>query len=390
MHRAYLIHFHQFSDTMAFSSFERAVLLVFFATHIPITLLIDAQAALPASWFPTAVRDLVDWYASPEGFNDSLMRYPRAPWFRSIVTCEVLLQVPFFFLALHGLWTAKHRRCIRPAAVDSAALHSFVDLFEVSERLRAPALLYTAHVVTTMVPILTHFVLPCGCLPLFGGNPFDTHETKAAGRGDARKWFRQPFLPDNSAAGVIGDCSAEVGGGPCHSSCCTDDGASPRQRLVLSLIYAPYLLVPLLLMRIVLREFPPFFGEPRSENDDTFPLHPPSYEPHGPPQILRSSTVNALPSASPSGPQKEPQQQHWPSSPCRPNKSPASPSSSGISFPPLVDRSLDRSAPRLSKGARQSPAPWGTAMTRTELVDSPEGGRRETYLPGVRSRPAST
>ena len=56
---------------MAFSSFERAVLLVFFATHIPITLLIDAQAALPASWFPTAVRDLVDWYASPEGFNDS-------------------------------------------------------------------------------------------------------------------------------------------------------------------------------------------------------------------------------------------------------------------------------------------------------------------------------
>ena len=110
---------------------ERLAFLVFFLSHIPITMFIDAQAALPPACFPQVAIDLVAWYSSSAAFNDPLMR-DQPEWFRHVVCCEVALQLPFFFVAVALLW----RR---------------------DNRLRVPGIMYGAHVATTMAPILGHF-----------------------------------------------------------------------------------------------------------------------------------------------------------------------------------------------------------------------------------------
>lgn len=115
------------------SSLEVGVFFVFFASHVPITLLVDGQAVLPAAWYPTSLRDLVAWYGSADGFNDPLMRN-LPTWFSHIVLGEVFLQLPFFFFAVAALLAR-------------------------SNALRTPGLLYGAHVCTTMIPILGHFAV---------------------------------------------------------------------------------------------------------------------------------------------------------------------------------------------------------------------------------------
>lgn len=116
---------------MALSEFERISFIVFFATHIPITAFIDAQAFLPRSVFPSIAIDLVEWHCSAAGFKDSLMR-EKPSWFRHIVLFEIMLQFPFFFVALAAL-------------------------LKRSNSVRLPALVYGSHVATTMIPILGHF-----------------------------------------------------------------------------------------------------------------------------------------------------------------------------------------------------------------------------------------
>jgi hypothetical protein len=41
----------------------RIAFLLFFASHIPITLLIDGQAFFRRSLYPQGFQDVVDWYA---------------------------------------------------------------------------------------------------------------------------------------------------------------------------------------------------------------------------------------------------------------------------------------------------------------------------------------
>ncbi|KAJ2904867.1 Transmembrane protein 97 [Coemansia aciculifera] len=56
-------------------------------------------------------------------------------WFRSLLVCELVLQLPFFFYATWALWANSPRRHV-------------------------PLLVYGVHVATTMVPILG--TLYCG------------------------------------------------------------------------------------------------------------------------------------------------------------------------------------------------------------------------------------
>ena len=79
----------------------RVIFALYFATHIPITLLVDAQAVLPPAWFPGFARRLVDYHVRT--FHDPLMRAPQPGWFRALVACELGLQLPFFFVALRAL-----------------------------------------------------------------------------------------------------------------------------------------------------------------------------------------------------------------------------------------------------------------------------------------------
>jgi len=101
------------------------VLVLFLASHIPVTLFFDAQIVLPASWFPDTLRDFSRLYLS--WFNDPLLGAPSV-WFRSLVWCELLFQLPFFFLGTYAMLQGR-------------------------SWIRLPALLYVVHVLTTMVPI---------------------------------------------------------------------------------------------------------------------------------------------------------------------------------------------------------------------------------------------
>mmetsp|Transcript_12466 Transcript_12466/g.24748 ORF Transcript_12466/g.24748 Transcript_12466/m.24748 type:complete len:173 (-) Transcript_12466:11-529(-) len=106
----------------------RNVFLAFFATHIPITLLIDGQALLPFL-YPSFLRDLSVTYTTT--FNDTLMSNPPS-WLKSLIAAELLFQVPFFFVALKAFATRDNS--IQPYATA-----------------------YAAHTVTTLIPILHHF-----------------------------------------------------------------------------------------------------------------------------------------------------------------------------------------------------------------------------------------
>lgn len=114
----------------------RLAFLVFFASHIPITLLMNGQTVLPEAMFPDALRGMLPFYA--EQFNDTLMMAPFATWFKSFVVCEVLLQVPFFIYAVKSL--------VHWQTTDG------------SGRFRTACLIYGAHAVTTLIPILAETI----------------------------------------------------------------------------------------------------------------------------------------------------------------------------------------------------------------------------------------
>ncbi|KAL4429047.1 hypothetical protein ABPG77_006086 [Micractinium sp. CCAP 211/92] len=105
--------------------------LAFFISHIPITLLVDSQAVFPASWYPQALRDVQAWYF--ETYKDPLMM-GLPTWFRSLVVSEIVVQLPFFFVATYAFLGRKNW-------------------------IRIPAILYGAFVTATMLPILAELAL---------------------------------------------------------------------------------------------------------------------------------------------------------------------------------------------------------------------------------------
>lgn len=114
----------------------RTVFAVYFIAHIPITLLIDAQALLPSHYFPKGVINVLEWYnrASRDPLMDS---NASVPWFQALILCELVFQLPVFFL----LAKFYLRR--------SVPKYNSMDVL---------ALVYGTHVVTTMVPIFGVFV----------------------------------------------------------------------------------------------------------------------------------------------------------------------------------------------------------------------------------------
>lgn len=142
------------------------IFFFYFASHIPITLFIDLQALLPEHVFPQQLRDLLKWYA--QEFKDPMMMAPPE-WFKSFVYCEAFLQMPFFPIAAYAFLKGG------------------------CKWIRTPAIVYSIHVATTLLPILAHI--------LFHQFPKEPHP------------------------------------GP----------QTPQERWLLVSIYAPYLLVPLLI-----------------------------------------------------------------------------------------------------------------------------------------------
>jgi len=139
---------------------------------------------LPPHLVPDFARRLLDWHVANTG--DPLMNHvapgrpPFPAWFRALVLGELLLQVPFFFVAIYAF--ARRRNWIR-----------------------LPALAYGVHTATTLLPIL---------LELAESPEVPSLAARVQVRRSARNCARGAIL---SQAGV----------------------------LQLLLLYAPYLLLPL-------------------------------------------------------------------------------------------------------------------------------------------------
>jgi hypothetical protein len=110
--------------------------VAYFATHIPTTLLIDAQTVLPEAAFPKSALTALDWHVAVNK-DPFIGAASRPPWFRGIVWAELLLQVPLFVLLLVG-WA----RC--------------------AAWVRLPVVIYGAHTATTLVPILAEIAAAPG------------------------------------------------------------------------------------------------------------------------------------------------------------------------------------------------------------------------------------
>ncbi|KAI8581662.1 hypothetical protein K450DRAFT_230576 [Umbelopsis ramanniana AG] len=79
---------------------------MYMASHIPITMFFDCQVLYPTSWIPQPLLDLTAWYI--QEFKDPLISNANnLPWFKSFIYCEALIQLPFFFWSLHGLYYNK-------------------------------------------------------------------------------------------------------------------------------------------------------------------------------------------------------------------------------------------------------------------------------------------
>lgn len=111
----------------------KGLYLCYFLTHVPVTVLIDAQAALPRALFPRFAIALYDWHV--ETHQDVLLANPPV-WFRSFIICELLFQLPLFLYAIRVLYG-----CVDLAVLPPLAQRLFVA--------------YGAHVATTLVPILS-------------------------------------------------------------------------------------------------------------------------------------------------------------------------------------------------------------------------------------------
>ncbi|KAG7479650.1 sigma intracellular receptor 2 [Solea senegalensis] len=107
------------------------IFFFYFASHIPITLFIDLQALLPEHVYPQPLRDLLRWYA--EDFRDPMVLDPPH-WFKSFILCEALVQMPFFPIAAYAFLKGG------------------------CKWIRTPAIVYSTHVATTLVPILAHIL----------------------------------------------------------------------------------------------------------------------------------------------------------------------------------------------------------------------------------------
>ncbi|KAE8621679.1 hypothetical protein XENTR_v10004920 [Xenopus tropicalis] len=107
------------------------IFFFYFFSHIPITLLVDLQAVLPPSLYPQELLDLMKWYTV--AFKDHLMANPP-PWFKSFVYCEAILQLPFFPVAAYAFFKGG------------------------CKWIRIPAIVYSAHVATTVIAIIGHIL----------------------------------------------------------------------------------------------------------------------------------------------------------------------------------------------------------------------------------------
>lgn len=133
----------------------RVIFLVYFITHIPITLLVDFQILFGAH-YPENLRQVFSWYQ--DTYKDQLLIH-QPDWLRSFIWAELIFQFPFFFVATYGLLFKKNW-------------------------IRIPSILYGSHVATTVWAIIADLL----------GNNVNTTQEKYVLFGFYAPYFIIPAL----------------------------------------------------------------------------------------------------------------------------------------------------------------------------------------------------
>ncbi|XP_038046609.1 sigma intracellular receptor 2-like [Patiria miniata] len=109
------------------------VIVLYFTSHILITICVDSQMILPSRLFPQGLRDILTDHC--ERFKDPLTCTPDPhPWFLSFVYGECLLQFPFFFVAVYAFYKGS------------------------CKWIRIPSIIYSVHTMTTLQAILSQIL----------------------------------------------------------------------------------------------------------------------------------------------------------------------------------------------------------------------------------------
>ena len=114
----------------------RWIVVVFLATHIPATIMMDSQALVPAKFVPKFARSLLEFHVNAN--HDPLMEF-QPVWFKSLIAFELVFQLPFFFVGCYAFY---HKR----------------------NWIRLPGIVYGTHTATTLIPILAD-ILHSGDIP---------------------------------------------------------------------------------------------------------------------------------------------------------------------------------------------------------------------------------
>mmetsp|Transcript_39913 Transcript_39913/g.43257 ORF Transcript_39913/g.43257 Transcript_39913/m.43257 type:complete len:183 (+) Transcript_39913:58-606(+) len=126
---------------------SRVAFLIYFLSHIPITILIDAQGAFGSNYTPQLLIDVVSWYCNLSG--DVLMKVGSSSgndnlaWFSSLICCEILFQLPFFVVAVKMMMTTMTLKSSQ----------------HYPEWFRMALIMYGSHVITTLIPIISTFIM---------------------------------------------------------------------------------------------------------------------------------------------------------------------------------------------------------------------------------------
>tara|TARA_B110000977_G_scaffold15623_1_gene19105 strand:+ start:2152 stop:2577 length:426 start_codon:yes stop_codon:yes gene_type:complete len=83
----------------------RVIVLVFLATHVPATVLMDSQALVPKSMVPKFAQRLLEFHISTN--HDPLMD-DQPVWFKSFILCELLFQLPFFIIGFRAFYMKRN------------------------------------------------------------------------------------------------------------------------------------------------------------------------------------------------------------------------------------------------------------------------------------------
>jgi len=168
----------------------RWAIIVYYVTHIPITIALDLQGLLHA-FYPPLLQELLKWYVS--SFKDPMMAMPQPAWFKSFIFWEIfqgktcvlrcaianapccphllphIHVVPYFVYGIRGM-LAKDNSIRIPSIIYGAHVTTTVSAI-LAELVFGPAKITSSEKSLLFALYLPYFIFPCAILLFFAASP---------------------------------------------------------------------------------------------------------------------------------------------------------------------------------------------------------------------------